>query len=680
MSDITIALLGQPNSGKSTLFNALTGSHQHVGNWPGKTVEQKEGYFINDNKKYKIIDLPGTYSLSANSEEEIITREYIASGKADFIYILADASQLERSLFMLADYVGIDIPTILILNMMDVAKSQKKFIDSEAISKKLGIQVVPMSAADTKNYEMFFKGMDKSQKKPGLLNKEGLLSIYNENMGDVYKEIVDMLPKEGVGKYSSMWLTTKLLEKDEPAMEIVRSSVDTNVVNKIESILNKIQNGNLLTGDCKFKWIDSILKGNVKSEKKANNQISKFDNIATSRVWGKPLALGIIILGIIISLVISMPIMSGAQYIFKAITPIIEVGLVAIGIPQIIISLVCDGILTAVSFAFMMAGFVFGISLVFGLIEEVGYMARVSYVFDNTMAKLGLQGKAIMPFLVSFGCNIGGVAGTRVIDSWGQRVMTMALSWVVPCGATWGVVGLISSLFFGKNAIWVILSLFTVAFFHMYITSKVFGKFLITESEKSGLIMELPPYHKPKYKNLFKFVMNRMGDVIKRSVKVITFIAVIFWALSYTSDGNIENSIIYKIGIFIEPVTMWFGLRWQLFIAFLASAMGKESALGVLSSLFNSSTSMNGVWGAMFDGQAVNSAAGLSSGLLNNISKAEALAFIYAFFFNIPCIITIGTTFQESHSIKWTARIAGYYIALALIMSTIAYHVGLLIF
>jgi ferrous iron transport protein B len=679
MSDMTIALLGQPNSGKSTLFNGLTGSRQHVGNWPGKTVEKKEGYFFDGGKRYTIVDLPGTYSLSANSEEEMVTRDYIASGKADLVCILADASQLERSLFMLADYAGIKIPVILLLNMMDVAISQGKTIDSRLISQKLGVPVVPITAADRKCYEDFLKALDKAEADPGELKEKDILNYYLTTIGSVYQQVLELLPQEGVGVYSSPWLAAKLLERDRPALEIVKSEVSVDNGNKLTALLGEVKNGSLLTGDSKFKWIVSLLKNSIITSKSRKPVRNRFDRIATSKTWGKPLAVAMIILALVVSMMIAMPFMDLFGRLSKVVAPTLSQGLSSLGVPRLLISLLCDGVLTAVSFALMMVSFVFGISLVFGFLEEIGYMARISYVFDNAMSKLGLQGKAIMPFLVSLGCNIGGVTGTRVIDSWGQRVTTMAISWVVPCAASWGVIGLVSSAFFGSDAVFVVLSLFAVALLHMMVTSKIIGKTLIKESERSGLIMELPPYHKPKYGNLFRFVLNRMGDVLKRALKIIILVSVFFWALSYTSDGNVMHSIIYKIGITIEPVTMWFGLRWQTFMAFLASAMGKEAALGVLASLFNTSGEAAGIWDVLAKRASV-SASGLGGVLITSISKAEALAFIYAFFFNIPCLMAVASTQQESHSLKWTLRIVGYYLIVALLMSTIAYQIGKLIF
>lgn len=677
----TIALLSQPNAGKSTLFNGLTGSRQHVGNWPGKTVEKKEGHFYCRGSRYTIIDLPGTYSLSANSNEEIVTRDYIASGKTDLVCLLADASQLERSLYMLADFAGISVPVMVVLNMMDVAREQGKEIDCVAISEKLGVPVIGMSAADLGNYDAFYDGLSDALQHPRTLNVNGLTELYELMSEKHYKKLTELLPKEGIDTYSVMWLAVKLMENDAAIRDKVREATDAETWQSIEADLDMIKKGSLMTGNCKFRWVDMLLSESVKETKHFDQTQNRFDRIATSHRWGKLLAIGIILAGLVLSLVIALPLIK----ILGAAVSMVQMGtsyiLTVLGAPMFLKALLCDAVLAATKFALQMLCFVAGVSFVFGLIEEVGYMARISYVFDGTMSKLGLQGKAIMPFLVSFGCNIGGSSGTRVLDSWGQRVTAIATSWVVPCSATWGVIALMCGTFFGTSAVWVIMALFLTAFIHIFVTSKIFGNKLLQENDRCGMIMELPPYHKPKWKNLFQFVGKRLVDVLKRAMKLIIFVAVLFWLLSYTPDGNIENSMIYKVGILIEPITMLFGLKWQLFIAFLASALGKEASLGVLAALFELGSEMgnSGVWGAMFSGGTTDSAA-LGGTLLTMVSKPEALAYIFAFFFNVPCIAAMGGAFQEIHSWKWTIKIILYYIAVALLMSAIAYHVGLLIF
>ena len=673
MKKITIALLGQPNSGKSTLFNGLTGSNQHVGNWPGKTVEKKEGEFLYRGITYKIVDLPGAYGLSANSDEEVITREYIESGKADLIAIMADASQLNRSLFMLSDYIGINIPVVLIMNMMDIAKSQEKEINIKGFEKSLNIPVIPIVAADKKEYEELYAFLEHPNI-GGILTDKNLEAAYENVVGDNYKLLKKYIPDKGIGVFSKSWIIGKLLDQDSKMIALVKDNVEKVEFEEIENVLKSIKNGNLITGNCKFDWIDNLMNVNVIQKKRIFKR-SKFDLIATSKVWGKPMAVGIIILGLVASMLIGFPLMGLFGIVIPKISALLAKGLLAIGVSNWLISLLCGAVMTAVTFALMMSSYVLGISLVFGFLEDVGYMARVSYVFDNTMSKLGLQGKAIMPFLLSFGCNIGGITGTRVIDSWGQRVMTIALSWVVPCGSTWGVIGLVTGTFFGKQAIFVILSLFAVAFLHLLITYRIFRKSLYGGSQHFGMIMELPPYHRPHWKNLFSSVINKMGNVLKRALSIIILISIVFWILAYTPDGNIANSLIYKVGTFIEPVTKLFGLPWQLFMAFVASAMGKESALGVMASLFTSS----GIWHAVEAKGTIDTAI-LSNNMLTTISKPEALAFTFAFFFNMPCLMALAATAQETHSKKWTIKIALYYILSALIVSCVAYHIGRLIF
>lgn len=669
----TIALLGQPNSGKSTLFNALTGARQHVGNWPGKTVEKKEGVFTHGGTEYEVVDLPGTYSLVANSDEEVVTRDYIEHGNASLVCILADASQLERSLFMLTDYAGIRVPAVLLLNLMDVAKEQGKTIDCEAISKRLGIPVVPFVAADKAYYKDFYALLENKKKNQWLIQETELKHFLQEKMGFVYEQAVEFLPEGGISVYSTNWILMKLLEKDERVIEMVQHEISPSRMDQLNGICTTVEHGSLVTGDCKYQWIDSLLKENATGNKTIPRR-SGFDRIATSKRWGKPLAILIVLVGLMLSMVVAMPIM-GLGTAMKSLSTPLSGLLLKANVAPLLISLMCDGLVTAIAFAVMMSGFVFGISFVFGLMEEVGYMARISYVFDSTMQKLGLQGKAIMPFLVSFGCNIGGGAGTRVLDSWGQRMLTIALSWVVPCGSTWAVVGLMSTLFFGKGAALVVVSLFLVAVLHMIITSKIYGKALLKDSDKSGLLMELPPYHKPKWGSLFKYVWNRMIDVLKRALGLITLVSLVFCLLSFTPSGNIEGSLIYKIGCFIEPVTMFFGLRWQTFMAWASSWMGKEASLGVLSALFRNA----GVWTGIAQNSAVDTAV-LGSTLVSTITKPEALAFTYAFFFNMPCLMALSSAAQETHSLKWVMRIALYYIGTSLVLAGIVYHIGLLIF
>ncbi len=668
--ETVIALLGQPNSGKSTLFNALTGMKQHVGNWPGKTVEKKEGSFEHNGTHYLVADLPGTYSLSANSDEEMITRDYIASGKADVVCILADSSQLERSLFMLADYAGITVPCFLVLNMSDVAKEQGKTVDAKGLEKKLGIPVVSFSAPDTKAYDGFYRVLDRAVREKTVLDYTELEKRYLR-IG-AYGKVKSLIPKDVIPGYSDTWLAAKAVEGDAPVIAKIKASLSGDDRKSLDEVLSSVDKGVVLTGESKFDWIDELLSDTAKSaEEKVS--LGRFDRIITHRTWGKPVVVLIVILGLIASFIPALPLMAVGMLVSNIPDPLNEV-LSGAGCPSFIAAIICDVILRSLSFVVQMLGFVFGVTLVFGLLEEIGVMARISYVFDNTMSRFGLQGKSVMPFLISFGCTMGGAAGTRVIDNWGQKVLTIALAWAVPCGAAWAVIPMLSAVFFGAWMPLIIALILLVMIIHIWITAGVFGRSLVKKEDRYGMIMELPPYHKPKWGALLRYVFGRTRDTFIRATKVVLAVAFVFWLLSYTSTGDITASILYKVGHFIEPVTKLFGMGWQTFMAFIASSLGKEGALGVLSTIFTGSGTIS-VGSVVSGGAAEN----INELLIANVSKPEALALIFAMTFNMPCIVALAATYQETHSAKWTARIALYYTGVALVIAGIAYRIGLLI-
>lgn len=670
--EIRIALLGQPNSGKSTLFNTLTGSRQHVGNWPGKTVEKKEGTFIHNGQYFTAIDLPGSYSLSANSSEEIITRDTIATGDVDLVCILADASQLERNLFMLADYAGIQTPVMLVLTMMDIAADQGKTIDIEKLSANLNIPVAGVIAPEKKSFDDFFAKLESALANPPVLEASDLFARFEKSEANVlYAEAMSLVPADGIDRLSKEWLAVKLLEQDEVVAEKISARSDQA---HVQEFLKKCAQGAILSSDCKFDWIENLIQGVADKTKEPSRLLTKFDRLAIHPFWGKPLAVGIIILGLIGSMLAAAPLMGLAALIPPVLGGAID-ALIGIGLPAAIGLFLKSTLVTALMWTISMLGFVFGINLVFGLIEEVGYMARVSYAFDGTMSKLGLQGKSVMPMLISVGCTIGGAAGSRVVDSWGQRILTIALVWAVPCGATFAVIPTLASAFFGWGSILVMVFLFAIMFVHIAITAKIFGRILVPEHERTGLIMELPPYHKPRWGYMFRITLNRVADVFKKAFRVVITVSVVFFFLAYSKEGDVAGSLLYKFGAGIEPVTRIFGLGWETFIAFVASMVSKEAVLGVLSAIFAGS-------GNIFDSTIGKSAADANFGAIvaNAISKPEALAFMVAVTFNVPCAVALSSTYQESHSLKWTVRIALYYIATALVLAMITYHAANLFF
>ena len=620
-ADATIALLGQPNSGKSTLFNGLTGSHQHVGNWPGKMVEQKHGTFAHNSKIFEIVDLPGAYGLSAGSPEEEVTRDYIASGEADAVVVFADASQLERSLYMLASYAGCDTPALLALNMMDVAQEQGKQIDISLLQQRLGIPVIPLVASDRKSYDNFYNALDRA------IKKEGEPAARTLATHDIKAAAVSSGSDQSIQEMSA----------------------------------------------ARFSWIESLLDGAV-TKPASDKTLSKFDRVAIGSRWSKPLAALMILVGFILAFIPALPIM-GIGGMVSSLGMVVASALTSAGAPEVVGSLLSGVVFNSLCFGIMMVGYVFGINLVFGIYEETGYVARISYVFDNTMSRFGLQGKSLMPFLMCFGCTMGGVSGSRVIDSWGQRMLTVAMSWAIPCGSTWGVVPVLAVAFFGLWAPLVIVAIFATCLILMWIVGKAFGPKLVEADQRSGMVMELPPYHRPHMGNILRNACLKCWQMFKRAIKVVAVFAFVIWALTYTSTGSVEGSLLYSIGTAIEPVTMIFGLNWELFTAWISGMVLKESALGVLSGLFaGTGTPNTAIIGAVTASAVV--AGNIGEVMAVSITAPQALAFIFAFTFNMPCAASVSATYGEIHSAKWTALIAAFYVIASLLLGCIAFHLG----
>lgn len=658
-STLSLALLGQPNSGKSTLFNRLTGSHQHVGNWPGKTVEQKTGSFTRNGTRYEVCDLPGSYSLSAQSQEERVTQDYIESGGVDVIVVMADASQLSRSLYMLADVAGIEVPCVLVLNMMDVARSQGKSIDVPLLESRLGVPVVPLVANGKEGYDQLTDAIDSAAQRRLLLDESSMGDLYRRHSPEWVRSFEGNAGApgnalssgaDGARGFGSMWLAAR----DASASE----------------------EGAVSCAEARFAWVDRMLEGVQVADHGPTHRLARLDGALLSRRWGKLVSTGIILLGLIGAMLVASPVMMVGMGVAGSLEMPVYDGLSQVGTSEFLAAYVSQGLVTAVGYSLAMAGFCFGATFVFGLLEETGVVARISYAFDDWMSALGLQGKVIMPFMMSLGCTMAGVTGTRVVDSWGQRLLATMLSWAVPCGATFAIIPTIAIVFFGPGGMaLVILGIFAVMTLVMLVISRLFGRRLNPEDERSGLVMELPPYHRPKFLALLSTSARHGVGVFRRALAIVIVSSTLFWVLSWSPSGGVEGSMLYAMGHAIEPVTRVFGMGWKTFIAFLASMFAKEASLGVLSALCQADASQ-GLYAAASAAKSTGAAS--TAGLAAGIPPAEALAYMFAVTFNVPCAMALSTTYSETHSGKWTAIIGLTYFVLALLIAFVVYHVAVL--
>ena len=606
----SIALLGQPNSGKSTIYNNLTGSRQHVGNWAGKTVEKNEGSYTFKGTKYTVTDLPGSYGLSGNSDEEIITTDFIKSGQSDLTVVLVDASQLERSMFMLAEFARLDKPAVLVLNMIDVAQDMGKKINAQALAQKLGIPVLTFNATDTKDYDKLKKLIAEELKAPHKMK----------------------------------------LAPPESHQDVKADS------------------------QSKFEWVDALLSGVSQTGDKVY-QLSKFDRIMIRPVLGKIICIGVVLLAFLAAMIIMIPFMGIGEMIPGVLHDPVDKLLTGWNVHPWLVSVFSTMLPNVLFFVISMASFVFGVNIVFGFLEETGFLARAAYQFDGLLSKLGLQGKAICPMLMGFGCTIGGACGTRVMDNWGQRMLAMSIVWAIPCASIWSIIPVISGMFFSWwQTMLVCIGILLYVVVTMIVVSKVFSRKLAPQETRSGMIMELPPYHKAHWKHIIKEAFFKAWDIFKRALGTVTLVSILFYVLSFSKDGNVDNSLLYRVGTFIEPVTRFFGMGWQTFMAFVSGAFAKEAVLGTLNAVFMGSNSL--MEATFFAKTAKADTAMLGSAMTQVIAPAEALAFMFATTFNIPCLMALSTTYKESHSLKWTVKVALFYICNALILSCIVYHIA----
>ena len=640
-----IALLGQPNAGKSTVFNGLTGTHQHVCNWPGKTVEHKEGRFTYEGDEYDVIDLPGSYSLSAGSDEEVITSNYIQSGVADLIAILVDSSQLERSLYMYTDFIGLNIPAVLILNLMDVAENKGIHIDIQKLSARLGIPVIGFVASDQKRYSELKKTLADAISVGKIADQSKLVEYYRNDSSLSFDELVSQQPEKKI--YTKEKSTMRSLEKSDEGL--------------------------MASGKHKYAYINEILKGVVKRPA-ANVSLNGFDKIALGRHSGKWIALGIIVASLVLAMLVAAPIMALGFRLSAPISAPLESLMNRMQVWKPLAELIYVVIPNVFAFTTSMAGFVLGVTFVFAIIENVGYMSRISFIFNDTVEKLGLQGKSICSLLMSLGCNMARVAGSRVIDNAGQRFLTMILVWSIPCGSTLSLAPMLANVFYGPaGAIGVVLIMLLVTVASLFLSSRIFKSQLIHAEDNGGIIMEQPPYHKPKWGCIIKTTLMKAWDIFSRAFRVILLVSIVFYLLSYNWFGT--DSILTRIGQIIEPVTSIFGMTWQMFMAYISSMVTKESLLGVINALYSNTDMVN----AAFNAKSLGISENLIELLPQVISKLQALGFIMAIVFNVPCTMTVAATFRENHSKKWIALSVLYYLVFSLILSFVFYHIGLLI-
>ena len=632
--EFSIALAGQPNMGKSTLFNLLTGLNQHVGNWPGKTIEQREGTFQYHDQTIRIVDLPGTYSLTANSPEEVIAREYILQEKPDVVVAVVSAANLERSLYLVSELICMPVPLVVGLNMMDVAEQEGIHVEPHVLEAALGVPVIPLTATRASGVQQLLAEVDRT-----LHQERKLVPHLPEIRPDhraMMDEIITLMGGYVPGPYPTDWAAMKLLEGDAEMTSRLENLLPPDRWASIQAILKEHDDSMLAIASGRYDWIGRMVRAAVTHPR--IGQISLTDRIdrwATHPVFGLVILAGILGLMFWLTFALGSPLQNLLSTFVIAPLSNLAASLLAQA-PVWVRSLVVNGIIGGVGsvVSFLPVMMIFFAS--FGLLEDVGYMARAAYVMDNFMHLMGLHGKSFLPIFLGFGCNVPAVMGTRVIDSRKARLLTILVTPLVPCSARMAVLAFLAPAFFGPQAALVSWGLIMLSLVILVLSGIVLNRVLFN-GERSAFVMELPLYHIPNPRTLGLLVWQRSISFLRKAGTTILLMSLVIWALSILPGGNLQTSFLARLGYLLEPIGRWMGLDWKLTVALLTSFMAKENAVATLGVLFGQGKS-----------------AGLAHILAATYSTPTALAFLTVTLLFIPCAATVAVIKQETGSWRWT--------------------------
>lgn len=652
---IYVALAGQPNVGKSTVFNVLTGLSQHVGNWPGKTVEKKEGFHESGDIEIKIVDLPGTYSLGAYSEEEKVARDFIIQEHPDVVVLIANATVLERSLYLLSELLSMESPVIVAVNMLDVAEKNGIQIDFDALSASLGIPVIPMIATKNKGIkELVATIIDLVE---GRLEYKPKLPAVSKDHEDLFIKIKEIIKDNIPMSHTEEWIAAKLMEGDPEITENMKLVLPNEKWNTIQSLLINHEDALRAVVGGRYDWIENITRAAIKRFKRGEVLITdRIDHILTRPIFGIPILLTILAFVFILTYKVGFPVQKYFEYLISSLGNWINKELVnePWWLRGIIVKGIIGGVGSVLTFIPVLTIFFFSMSF----LENVGYMARAAFVMDRFMHIVGLHGKSFIPMCLGFGCNVPSIMGARIVESKRARLLTIFLTPFVPCTARLAAMTFVAAAIFGEKALFVSWSLISINIIVLGLSGILASKIFLRD-EPVPFIMELPLYHKPNVRTIFFAVWSRLYAFIKKAGTVILLFSVLMWIMSNIPTGSIENSMLSWFGRLLEPIGNIVGLNWKMMVALISSIVAKENAVATLSVLYNVGEE------------------GLMSKLPEIINHASALSFLIILMLFIPCLPTIAVMKQEFESWKWFIASFLTMLLASFLTGFFAYHVAL---
>ena len=684
MMDIKIALAGNPNCGKTTLFNALTGMNQYVGNWPGVTVEKKEGA-LKGHSDVTIQDLPGIYSLSPYSPEEVVTRTYLVNEHPDAILNIVDGTNIERNLYLTTQLIELGYPVVVAVNMIDLVRKNGDTIDLEKLSKALGCVCMEISALKGEG------GMEVAEKAVELAKNHvhgPRPHVFNGSVEHALAHIEEEID-EIVDATYLRWYAIKLFERDEVVQKELNLGQD--VLEHLEKHIVDCEtemddDAESIIADQRYTYIVNVIAKAVKKKaaKHAMSLSDKIDSVVTNRVLALPIFAGIMFLMYAIAMG-SFPFSIGTigtdwanDVLFGEWVPnLFDKILSSLGVSGWVYGLVMDGIVAGVGAVLGFVPQILVLSLLLSILEDVGYMSRVAFIMDRILRKFGLSGKSIIPMLVATGCGVPGILSSRTIEQENDRKITVMTTGFIPCGAKMPIIGLFAGAIFGNSPL-VAVSAFFIGVLAVVLSGVILKKFKAFAGKPAPFVMELPTYHLPSVRNVFRTTLDRGWDFVKRATTIVLLSSIVLWFLqsygyvdgAFTAVDDSNVSFLANVGKLFAWIFYplgWMGdMAWKATVATVTGLIAKEEVVMTFGTLYN------------FGGELSEAGDEIWKMIAADFGPVRAYSFMIFNLLCAPCFAAIGAIKREMGSAKWTWGTILYMCGFAYVIALIVFQlVGL---
>ncbi len=660
--NLIIGFIGNPNCGKTTLFNAYTGANLKVANWPGVTVEKMEGTIKDHDLNIRLIDLPGTYSLTSYTMEEKVSRQFILSDEVDVIVDVADASSLERNLYLTLQLLELGKPVVLALNMMDIVQKRGMEIDTHRLSEMLGIPVIPVSARNRTGLDVLLHAAAHHKKSSNYRHNHPTRNtmIYSDNIEEKINILTKLLKRNYPNLSNYRWYAIKLLEQDKEITEkysiclseIIDQSFESNIINE------------------KYNFIQEITKEVVINKERQDILTEKLDRAFTHRLWGIPIFLGIMAIVFFLTFTFGDWIKAYLEIGIENVSEIINEWLIALDVNDMLRSLLIDGVVAGVGGILTFLPNIFVLFLALAFLEDSGYMARVAYVMEGIMSRLGLSGRAFIPMILGFGCTVPAIMASRALENRRDRFKVMLIIPFMSCSARLPIYILFAEMFFGNHAIWVAYSMYIIGLI-VAILVAAFIHLIDKRKSENYLLIELPEYKIPSGRTVSIYIWEKIKEYLTKAGTTIFLASIIMWViLNFGPQGyttSMSNSFGAILGHVLTPLFAPIGLGfWQIVVALIAGISAKEVVVSSCSVLFGVSN--------------INSATGMSSlfHILgeNGFGQLNAICLMIFCLLYVPCAAALATIKKESGSWKWMCFSATFQFVVAWIITFIVYQIG----